>query len=530
MANTSPNSFDTFLNRSLYEKLLTPAYNILRTIDFLNKQTPLGTTSFTNDQYGSITAARRSSKPFIIGIIPPDNPVNFVPVEDVKTDLLDYSSGGSVATQWTKEKVEKANKDGQLGPSNGSISEGDQISAQNLNTLTSSGFFSDLAGVASNLGVKPEDLLLVLYGQSGLASNEVQTGKLGSSKGISQVVNANQAGISNALWGNYGNASAVQQLPFVQQYLSNVMAKSRTKGPYTATQLYLMSSGGANYVGKAGTPSGAAGNITVFPPGSSTSFPGTGPGGAVTLADFQNRITQIQNDPAYKTAAAQLTNLNAATPRSLMAYSGVTDMESDDPTVDRLGKNIRPAKAERQRIAQQQTDALQGQINIIKLMPPLLLLINPSEFSRNYEQSVDSSPKTRLGHIVHVWLERPMKISGSGVSAGQYVIDVSGAGGLNTQNRVYSLSYQNLMSLAMIYRNNGVILAGSESQRGVPILSCSVYIYYDNHVYIGSFNDFQLDDAAGKPFNMAYTFSFDVRYDLDAINSRLIETQIRPGV
>ena len=78
----------------------------------------------------------------------------------------------------------------------------------------------------------------------------------------------------------------------------------------------------------------------------------------------------------------------------------------------------------------------------------------------------------------------------------------------------------------MIYKNNGVIFAGGASQPGIPILACSIYIYYDNHVYIGSFNDFSIDDDASKPFNMGYSFSFDVRYDLDIDSSQLVETRI----
>jgi hypothetical protein len=211
--------------------------------------------------------------------------------------------------------------------------------------------------------------------------------------------------------------------------------------------------------------------------------------------------------------------------RSLMVYGKVTQAETDDLTL-RLGRNIAFASKERLKVVEEQTAALQKQIDIINSTPPLLMLVNPSEFTRGYEHSADSSVKGRYGHIVQVWLERPMKISGRGVTAGQYAIVGGGFGGLTTENRVHSLSYQSLMSLVMIYKNNGVIFAGSESQAGIPILACSIYIYYDNHIYIGSFNDFSIEDNASKPFNMTYNFSFDVRYDLDIDSSQLIETQI----
>jgi hypothetical protein len=213
--------------------------------------------------------------------------------------------------------------------------------------------------------------------------------------------------------------------------------------------------------------------------------------------------------------------------KAIMAYSGTTRLESQDPNTTRLKKNIRAADDLRQRDAKKQTDALRAQIQAINNTPPLALAINPQSFDRSYEQAVDS-PKGRVGHIVHSWLERPMKISSSGVSAGQYVLDGVGGGGLTAERRVHTISYQNLMSLVLMYKNNGVIFAGIEagSERGIPIVACSLYIYYDNHIYIGSFDDFGIDDRANKPFNMGYSFKFNVRYDLDIDSSHLVESSV----
>jgi len=213
--------------------------------------------------------------------------------------------------------------------------------------------------------------------------------------------------------------------------------------------------------------------------------------------------------------------------KAIMIYTGTTRLEGQDPNTTRLKKNVRAADNLRQKIAKTQTDALRAQIQAINNTPPLALAINPQSFDRSYEQAVDS-PKGRAGHIIHSWLERPMKISSSGVSAGQYVLDGAGGGGLTSERRVHSISYHNLMSLVMIYKNNGVIFAGIEagSERGIPIVACALYIYYDNHIYIGSFDDFGIDDRADKPFNMGYSFKFNVRYDLDIDSSHLIESTV----
>lgn len=209
---------------------------------------------------------------------------------------------------------------------------------------------------------------------------------------------------------------------------------------------------------------------------------------------------------------------------TLMSYGAGTNFE--DPLAEQLGRNIELANADRLRVVAAQTDAIKKQIELIKAMPPLILLINPREFRRSHEQSVDFGVKGRHGHIVHTWLERPMKISGSGVSAAQYAMTVDGGGGLTGSNRIYSLSYQNLMSMAMIYKNNGLLFGGYDgddgkgSDRGIPILAMSVFIYYDGHMYIGSFDDMSIGDDATKPYNMSYSFRFNVRYDMpiDGVN------------
>lgn len=43
----------------------------------------------------------------------------------------------------------------------------------------------------------------------------------------------------------------------------------------------------------------------------------------------------------------------------------------------------------------------------------------------------------------------------------------------------------------------------------------SVFIYFDNHIYIGSFDSFDLDDDSGKAHNISYGFKFTSRYDLE---------------
>jgi hypothetical protein len=122
-----------------------------------------------------------------------------------------------------------------------------------------------------------------------------------------------------------------------------------------------------------------------------------------------------------------------------------------------------------------------------------------------------------------MWLEQPIKISGSGTTAVQYAFDLqSGGGGITNVNRVFSLSYQNLMSLSAFYRNNGWIYTGETydaSNVGVPTLACSIFIYYDGHIYIGSFDSFKIEEGVEAPFTMNYSFEFTARYDVPLMDN-----------
>ena len=80
------------------------------------------------------------------------------------------------------------------------------------------------------------------------------------------------------------------------------------------------------------------------------------------------------------------------------------------------------------------------------------------------------------------------------------------------------------MSLVMLYKNNGSLYdspTGLKTTDGTAaagdgsiLIPGSMFIYYDDHVYIGSFDNLSITDAADKPHNMAYSFSFTVRYDI----------------
>lgn len=213
-----------------------------------------------------------------------------------------------------------------------------------------------------------------------------------------------------------------------------------------------------------------------------------------------------------KNANVPLTSLDV---RSMAA--GSTNINDNDPLGPKLGRNVRVDESRLDSVRKQNA-AINNQINSMSQTPALMLLVNPSEFKKNFEHT-RSVAAARRAPKIHIWAENPVRISASGRSAAQYAIRADKSGGLTNTNRIQSLSYQNLMSLFSIYKNNGKIFADDsfgEGNSGLQLLSAAVFIYFDGTIYIGSFDSFSIEDQASSVYNMGYNFQFTVRYEIDA--------------
>lgn len=179
--------------------------------------------------------------------------------------------------------------------------------------------------------------------------------------------------------------------------------------------------------------------------------------------------------------------------------------------------------------------ALQISLEQMRRTPPLRMLVNPTSFKPSEEKIISDGNFSRGdGPVIEHWGEQQMKISANGRLAGFYSLDVSGkdqtkgaAGsspGLGRIARNFSESYQNFLSLYLIYRNNGNIFLENFTDSKQPksnnlALVGSVYIYYDDVLYIGSFDSFNVTESDDKPFSLEYDYSFTVRarFELDRI-------------
>ncbi len=171
--------------------------------------------------------------------------------------------------------------------------------------------------------------------------------------------------------------------------------------------------------------------------------------------------------------------------------------------------------------------AMQDAIRQMANTPPLRLLVNPQSFRVSAEKIISDGNWGRNGPIIEHWGEAQDKIEGSGKVAAFYSMDIGDANGpgLTRTARQFSQSYQNLLALWLIYKNNGgvwfpdpIVPTGSKA-KNLAVVG-SVYLYYDEILYVGSFDNFSLTESETAPFTLEYSFSFTVRawYLLDHLD------------
>lgn len=473
--------------------------------------------------YGTPSPARRNFKPFIVGLIPPDVPVNFLPFKRVQSRVSDIQPDALPAT------------------AGNSASPGQRVTAARIST-GNRGLEQEVKYQAK-VGDIRKAVYESFFKQTGTYPTDQKVNWLTAQMMVEMGGSAGSIPTRNYNFGNTHASGArapkgeVPKAPSGGSYYLGTDYDGKNQ-PYAVyfNSFQSLDDGVAYQVNRIITKWPDAANANTIEeygdgllPGPPNNYHETAP--EKYLKGLQIRTNQIdaavakgqsggviggppQVDSPALTVSTIETNPQEA--RSIMSVGSVTALTSD-AAGDRIGKltEYDPSRAE---IARQQTGALRAQIDAIKNTPGLLLMVNPSEFTRTFEASVDGSTKGRSGNIVHVWLEKPTSMNCSGVTAGQYVVSPDGNGGITGQLRVYSASYQNLLSLLSIYKTNGIIYSGSEGQSGIAQLGYSVFIYYDNFIYVGSFDSFEIQDSDQKPHNMAYSFKFNVRYFFDVGN------------
>ncbi len=531
---------------NIFNNLHHPFPDIINYITNINTVVQQGY-DFTGQQiFGSLTGARRALKPFIIGFIPPDIDVNFVPIERALVKLGDITK----ATLTKSTQVIPTKKT----PFNNTYSPEDI--GQQVPTIKSVSV-SDAATIIDNYlvkgGIPPDRAKLLTSFFIGQAATEI-----GDAGGQFNTVNYNFGNVHASGGGKFrkdvsGNIipGTTAKLPNNQSIVVNMGGMDPPPPPPNGGGFYLgvdsdpktgaypvyfvaanspqggierwlantinnfngvLASNNADEFVRALRPDLYAGGGFGYFGGDEKHVEAYASGVASGAARLTNSSTKDFRDPKITEVASDTGEIIG----SIMTNGNVTALEDDDILANgkQIGRNLRVSD-QRQEVVAKQVNELQQQINTVRFTPALLMLVNPSDFTKSYEHTLDT-PKVRRGHVVHMWIEKPLALSAKGMTAGFYAINASGDGGLSTQNRIQSLSYRNLMSLALIYRNNGHFYNNSSNaNQGVPLISMSVFIYFDGYIYIGSFDDFGINDNADKPVQLEYDFKFTVRYEIE---------------
>ena len=132
---------------------------------------------------------------------------------------------------------------------------------------------------------------------------------------------------------------------------------------------------------------------------------------------------------------------------------------------------------------------------------PLTLYINPTDITR----SLGKRSQEQFGgggHIVEHSGDEHDKLSCSGKIGATFTHKT----GLTRQFRRNSASYQQLMHLFILYKNNGYLYEINDTSR-ISLVG-SVVITYDSETWVGQFDAFAMSESADSPFTMGYSFEF----------------------
>jgi hypothetical protein len=495
----------------------------------------------TSFEFLPLTPARTNPKVFVIGLIPP--PVT------IAGRLLDRSASVAATLGAATETVYVDNPAPRADGINNKTALPDGATA-----TSSTDFWDRFVVMCNRLKVQPDQMAKVIQYESGF--NPARKSNTSSAIGLNQLsrkqaiglyyaankVNANTPGAkekAEEFFAGYGKLTKEEQLVWVERYFKNRIKPGSTAGQIQALNLgdayAKLNKNGALYDGNAvakGYPDGEY-QETAYKANIQLDKDKKG---YITYDDIER---EVGSKPLNPNNQAQL---DAAKIRMGSTTQGPTPIirepvPTNNPESWKETGSLNAQAAARQnaklstigyngsidlgkqflQLQLQTIRATQKAIEDIKNTPPLRMLVNPQSFNVADEKKVSNGNWTRNGPIVEHWGSNQGKLEASGTLGGFYAQDLQRweMPGLSRTARQYSASYQNFLSLYLLYRNNGgVYLIGQDAndpQRSRLSLVGSVYIYFDGVMYLGSFDDFSITETEGKPHSLDYRFSFTIR-------------------
>lgn len=183
----------------------------------------------------------------------------------------------------------------------------------------------------------------------------------------------------------------------------------------------------------------------------------------------------------------------------------VRHFERSDRTIEAQAVHEREKAQASDRALREVTDSLRR----LERIPALTFTVPPAEVTLKLQKILFDGNLTQQGYQVEHWGEALDVLSVSGRTGGFYTTVGTGQGGLTNQLRRGSRAFQELMALVSFYRNNGYIyhtLGGNAGQVNVP--AALIKIQFGEHIFIGRFDEFSMDETDDQPFSLSYSFTF----------------------
>ncbi len=523
--------------------------------------------------YLPLHGAKPNPKLFVIGIIPPnlqisgrllDRSATVAAKEQIPTSIVDATTGipgaSTPATAGTAtpdpRPVAKSNSN--------ALSDDAQPGVGGANLPQS--FWVAYVEMCNRLGVDPLALATVLNNESGFkpgaqnfdGGNGKRTNEA-VAKGLNQIIKPigiGKLGMTPEEWASYQNLSAEEQLFWVEKYFKKTGCKGASAGA-----IYRKNFGG--YPNPDGSLYASYAHQEFYTSVSGKPFPNPKNNDLSYRSnlgldkDKKGYIDQADLDRAVAggpppgiasqidAAKAIVGNSKGTSPEGASARTNQTDKwaktgsgasseakrlfsksANKDLNFSALGLDLQARQAAYIR-------ELANGVETMKNTPPLRFLVNPSSFKVSSEKIISDGTGGRYGPIVEHWGDGQDKIDMSGKLAAFMVGDPGGNsfGGLNRSARNFSASFQNFLSLYLIYRNNGALYmeSGVQGQPKTFAAVGSVYIYYDGTLYIGSFDTFSFTESEEQPYTLEYNGAFTVRSTF-LLDSQVNETLTLGGV
>lgn len=236
------------------------------------------------------------------------------------------------------------------------------------------------------------------------------------------------------------------------------------------------------------------------------------------FANFISTVSSYNQPNGNATTFSQANNPNFASNQARSVGARPTTKLSEDKQSDQMFESAITDFQVAEEMAQQ--------LDMILKAPPITFYINPNSFAVSYTKKHQFTERTRNGFVFQAWGEDQPKISVSG-RIGSFV---SGRGrssvavptGHQFGSKLDSASFQQLMALLTLYKNNGYIYDLMGNSNAHHMIGC-IAIEYDKFTYFGHFESFEWGyEETNQMGGLSYSFNFTVSRMYDNSQSSLL--------